>query len=268
MSPTNAAPEKASDTGTVHRVTRLLTQLVDHPGSSVASLATRLELPRSTTHRLLALLRDAGFVEDVAGGGFTAGTELLRLASRLVADMPYRRIAAPILDALCRRFDETALLTLLDRRALRMFYAAAAAPADPMRYDIELHRPESLAWGATGRSLLAWLGDDEVDAVIARDERAPVSGQAIRPTELRAALRRIRRDGYALTRAHRTTNAIGIAAPFFGAGGDVAGNVALLIPTFRFRAERTDALVAALRDAATAMSHRLGYDPADAAARG
>ncbi len=260
--PVPSADRGTADTGTVHRVARLIGQLVDHPGSSVAALAARVDLPRSTTHRLLALLRDEGFAENGIDGGFTAGSELLRLASRLVADLPLQRIALPVLDALCARFDETALLTLLDRRGLRMFYGAQAAPPDPMRYAIELNRPESLAWGATGRSLLAWLTDEEIAAVVARDERAPVTGEAVDEPALRTALRRIRADGYALTRAHRTAHAVGIAAPFFGGDGEVLGNVALLIPAFRFRPDRTATLVTALRDAAQAMSGRLGHGAA------
>ena len=249
----------AADTGTVHRVARLLSELVDRPGASVANLAARLELPRSTTHRLLALLRDEGFADNGGDGGFTVGAELLRIASRLSSDFPFQRIADPILRDLSDRFHETALLTLLARRQLRMFYGAAAAPADPMRYDIELDRLESLAWGATGRSLLAWLSDAEVSAVIARGDRAPGTGQRIVASELRSALQAIREQGHALTRAHRTANTYGIAAPFFGADGSVIGNVALLIPAFRFRPEDVPTLADALRGAAAAMSERLGH---------
>lgn len=259
---TSSAPAAASgDTGTVHRVARLLGELVDRPGSSVATLASRLGLPRSTTHRLLALLRDEGFAENGVDGGFTAGTELVRIATRLSADLPLARIAAPVLDALCARFRETALLTILDRRRLRMFYAAAAAPPDPMRYDIELNRPESLAWGATGRSLLAWMEEAEIDAVVARDEHSPVGDRPVDRAELRAALAKIRKDGHATTRAHRTADTIGIAAPFFGGDGRVLGNVALLIPAFRFRADATASVTAALREAAATISDRLGHRP-------
>ena len=250
----------AADQGTVHRVTRLLTSVVDHPNESAGALAVRVGLPRSTTHRLLALLRDGGFVDDGVDGGYTAGAELFRLAGRLIADVPYQRLAQPLLQALTARFDETALLTLLARGPLKMFYGAAAAPADPMRYDMELNRLESLAWGATGRSLLAWLDDAEIDAVVARNEPAPVGGRPLEPAELIRSLRAIRSDGYAMTHSHRTRQAIGIAVPFFAADGEVVGNVALLVPSFRFDEARLPAIVEALRDGADRMSRVLGHE--------
>ena len=52
-----AVPEK--ETGTVRRVLLLLSCLADHQGDSAQSLAARLNLPRSSVHRLLAMLRAA-----------------------------------------------------------------------------------------------------------------------------------------------------------------------------------------------------------------
>src|SRR5665213_891055 len=111
-------PER--ETGTVRRVLMLLSQLADRPGESAQSLAARVNLPRSSVHRLLTMLRANGFADSEPGGGFGPGTELYRIAGRLGARMPYRKLAEPYLQALSEQFRETSILALLAREQLKI----------------------------------------------------------------------------------------------------------------------------------------------------
>jgi IclR family transcriptional regulator, KDG regulon repressor len=260
--PAGAEPPAATqekETSTVRRVLLLLSCLVDHPDESAQSLAQRLNLPRSSAHRLLATLRANGFADSEAGRSFAPGLELLRLAGRLNARMPYRKLAEPYLRALSGEFHETSILSLLVRDQLKMFYAAKGSPSDPMRYNIELGALEPLVWGATARVLLAHLSEPEIATAIARREPSPARRLEPDEAELRPSLARIRRDGYDITHAHRTLNAVGIAVPFFGGEGEVVGSVALLIPEFRWATASQGAVVRALMEAAARMSDQLGY---------
>lgn len=251
-----APPEK--ETGTVRRVLMLLRCLADHPGESAQSLATRLNLPRSTVHRLLATLRADDFAAHEAEGSFGPGMEMYRIAGRLNARMPYRRLALPYLEDLSARFRETAILSLLARPQLRMFHAATCFPADPMRYNIELNRLEPLLWGATCRVQLAYLTEEEIAAAATQGDLSPV--KKLRPdlSELRKSLAKIRSDGHAITHAHRTANAIGVAAPFFDGAGEIAGSLGFLIPEFRWNDKVAERVVAALRESAGRLTRQLG----------
>ena len=246
------------ETGTVRRVLMLLSSLADRPGESAQSLAARVNLPRSSVHRLLAMLRASGFADTEPGGGFGPGSELFRIAGRLGARMPYRKLAEPYLQALSSQFHETSILALLAREQLKMFYAAKGSPSDPMRYNIELGAPEPLVWGATARVLLAHLGEQEIAAAIKRREASPALRLQLKPAELRKSLAQIRRDGYGITHAHRTLNTVGIAAPFFDGEGKVIGSLGFLIPEFRWASAPKDAVVRALVEAAAGMSRQLG----------
>ena len=151
---TTASPPQERETGTVRRVLMLLSSLADHPGASAQNLAARVNLPRSSVHRLLTMLRAEGFA-DSQDGGFGPGPEFFRIAGRIGARMPYRKLAEPFLQALSAQFHETSILALLAREQLKMFYAAKGSPSDPMRYNIELGALEPLTWGATARVILA-----------------------------------------------------------------------------------------------------------------
>jgi DNA-binding IclR family transcriptional regulator len=258
-----SAPER--ETGTVRRVLLLLTALADNPGISAQGLATRLNLPRSSVHRLLAMLRASGYADNEARGDFGPGIELFRIAGRLSPRMPHRKLAEPYLLDLSNRFQETSILALLAREQLKMFYAAQGSPPDPMRYNLELGALEPLVWGATARVLLAHLSEQEIATAIGRRELSPARQHALDEAELRASIEQIRRDGCGITHGHRTSSAVGIAAPFFGGDGTVVGSIAFLIPEFRWASTRQDALVHAVVDAARSLSRQLGHAGADEA---
>jgi IclR family transcriptional regulator, KDG regulon repressor len=259
-----ARPLQERETGTVRRVLMLLSNLADHPGVSAQNLAARVNLPRSSVHRLLTMLRASGFADTEPDGGFGPGSELFRIAGRVGARMPYRKLAQPYLQALSAQFNETSILALLARAQLKMFYAEKGSPSDPMRYNIELGALEPLVWGATARVLLAYLSDQEVAAAIKRRQLSPARQLELSKTELLQSLARIRRDGYGITHAHRTLNTVGIAAPFFDGEGQVVGSFGFLIPEFRWAASPRDAVIRALVAAAAGMSRQLGGQMPDA----
>jgi DNA-binding IclR family transcriptional regulator len=255
----SVSPQEGKETSSIKRVLLLLQCLVDNPGESAQMLAARLNLPRSTVHRLLTTLRTNDFALSESGGVFTPGIELYRMAGKLGAQMPYAMLAQPYLEKLSARFGETSLLTLLERHQLKMFHAANGVPADPMRYNIRLNALEPLIWGATARVVLAYLRDEEIEAAIAGAGHSPVAGWAPDETEIRGALKTIRDDGYAVTHSHRTANAVGVAAPFFKGDGQVAGSMGFLVPESRWADAEQDTLIEALRVSAQALSRQLGY---------
>lgn len=259
--PATGAPadKNAADSGTVNRVLRILTCFADKDHWGLNDLARALNLPRATTHRLLNLCRPLNFVTQDGEGQYRPGLELYRLAGKLAIDMPINKIAAPILAAVRDKTDETTILTLLVRSDLKMFFSMTASPAHPMRYTIRTNQLEPLAWGATGRSLLAFLSKEEIDEVIRRHEPSPLDARPLDAAELRRSLKKIREDGYAITASQRTPDAVGLAVPFFDANGEVRGNVTLTIPDFRFKAARQKELLAALHAAVAELTRGLGW---------
>lgn len=249
---------EAAGTGTVHRVLRLLSAFGDQQHWSVNELAMQLQLPAPTVHRLLGLCRSMGYISQRADGRYESGAELYRLSSRLASDFPLNRIATPILERLRDETHETALLTVLVRNELKMFFAQMASPPDPLRYAIELNTLWPLSWGATGRSLLAFLTPAEIEQVITRAEISPQDGRRLVRKELQESLKKIREARFALTYQQRTSESFGLAAPFFLATGEVGGNIALTIPEFRFKKHDPQFLERLVRKAAADLSQQLG----------
>jgi IclR family transcriptional regulator, acetate operon repressor len=65
--------------------------------------------------------------------------------------------------------------------------------------------PLSLLWGASGRSVVAWLRKEEVDRAYAQQGRAPVSGEPLPSREvLEQSLASIGERGYVVSTDRRS----------------------------------------------------------------
>lgn len=272
--PTNrramAAPPKTTvaadgeSKGTVARVVELIRCFAEGPPEwSLGEIADRVDLPRSTTHRLLQLLRAQGFVEiDEENRRYTTGRELYRVAALLAASMPLVQLAMPILRGVVDECDETALLGLYQRDRHAMIFAAKVESTKPVRYVIDVNVPQTPLYGATGRAIIAFLDDEELERAIAANASVPGGDQRrLDRRALREELEEIRRNGYAVSSGQRIPTAVGIAAPFFFADGSVAGDIGVTIPEFRFETRKRSSLIALVRAAAARMSDSLGYNP-------
>lgn len=248
----------STDNGTVHRVLRILACFAEKDEWGLNELARALQLPRASAHRLLNLCKPLNFVAQNEAGRYVPGVELYRMAGKLSSEMPVHRLARPVIDAIRDETDETTLVALLVRSELQMFFSLSASPSHPMRYAVEKNRLQPLSWGAPARVMLAHLSPDEIETVAERAEPSPLDGRPLDVAELRESLEKIRREGYAVTFAHRSPDSWGIAAPFFDATGQVVGSINITVPSFRFAQHDAQQLAAQVRHAAARLTKQLG----------
>jgi DNA-binding IclR family transcriptional regulator len=139
-----AAEESMEDRGSgiqvIARAAAVLRELGAHPGGlSLAEIAVRLGLARSTVQRIVQALEAEGFVETRGPrGGFLLGPALARLVYRRQIDIV--SVARPFIEALSVELSETVALcmlsgdevTTLDRvvaeRVLRVVFPLGTIP--------------------------------------------------------------------------------------------------------------------------------------------
>lgn len=250
----------ASD-GTAVRLVGVLRHLAEADGEvTVKGLADALDLPPSTAHRMLGQLARTGMVEaDGARHRYRPGVEYYRLAALVAGRMDLAEIARPIMDAVVAECGETCVLGLYLPNERRMMFVARADSAHPLRYPLALHRPLSVAWGASGRAILAFLPAEEIDAVLTLREASPATGAALpRPSEMHRLLAHIHARGVAVSHGEKIPGAVGIAAPVMRAGGQAIGSLSVTIPALRFQPDSEAGLVELVRGQAAALSRALG----------
>jgi DNA-binding IclR family transcriptional regulator len=195
---------------------------------SLAELAGRTCLYKSTALRLIASLEHARLLQRCADGGYALGPELTRLQAIHAAGFSLEAEVMPILRALVARTRESAALHV--RQGEQRLCLFRVDSPQPLRDHLRAGDLLPLNQGAGGRVLLAFAG--------ARGQR----------------YEQIRRDGLAEISGDRVEGLSGIAAPVFGARGELVGALTLSLPSNRLK----PGLGAEVKAAAQSLSRQLG----------
>jgi DNA-binding IclR family transcriptional regulator len=242
----------------VDRAASLLLALGESAGEAgVTELARRLGLHKSTASRLLSTLERRGLVEqDEETGKYRLGVVVIRLAGRAERTLDLRSIALPELERLARSSHETVGLGVLDGDHV-LFVAQADGPSVGPSSDWT-GRASTLHANASGKVLLASLAEREVLQIVRRGLTRHTERTITELEPLLEELARARRRGYATASSELEPGLNAVAAPVRDARGQVIAAVAVWGPAVRVSAGRVPQLAAEARQAATAITMRLG----------
>lgn len=252
--------------GTVARTIQLVRSIAEaSEPQTVTGLARALELPSSTVHRLLQLLREQGMVEgDPSTRRYVPGRELYRLGALLTERRSLAELAKPAMEHVVGVCNETCVLSSLLWHERRMVFIQQVESTHPLRFSMPLHQPLPLIWGATGISMVAMLSEEEAKEVLDQAEASPVSGEKPpSPTRFKKQLATVRDKGYALTESQKIPDSVGIASALLDHRGRPIGSIAITIPSSRFTRKDEGKLGALISSAALEISTSLGYSPND-----
>jgi len=240
------------------------------PALGVTELAEKLNLTKSTVHRLLQVLMAHGLVtQDPSRRHYTLGYRILALAQAVPGDADLRNICLPHMRALRTATQETISL-----------YAAAGDVRVCLE---ELESPQMLRMSAgLGRCFPLDRGSASYALLIDGPEGGEHWRRTIsqlpqeRQTQLIAAVQATRAKGYASSSGETVAGAASIAAPIRGADGSVVAALSVGGPTARFTEDAialyTGALLEAVakiqRDLAAAWTLRDAVAPPSARLRG
>jgi DNA-binding IclR family transcriptional regulator len=234
----------------VQRAAALLEAISDSAEPRTApELAELCGLNRSTAWRILATLEVAGLVEREAGR-YSIGHTVARLAAAATDALP--RAARPHLEELAKRTGETVSLAV--PRRLRLVYVDQVQAPHVMAADW-LGRAVPLHATSTGKALLAFLPQDEIEAALTPSLQRFTERTITHPGELRAELDRTKRRGYAVSRGELETALWGASAPIRDRQGRPVAVVSVWGAEGRLRAKgRVDELGRAAAGTADAIA--------------
>jgi IclR family acetate operon transcriptional repressor len=223
-------------------------------GLTAMQVARSTHLPRATAGRLLASLSDEGLVESTVPGSWVLGRELVRLGRAADSYRPLLELARPAVAGLASEVGESAMLGMAARERCEVILQV-----DPPRLITSTNwvgRDLGLHASAGGKLMLAGLRPAELREWLAgrdlpRYTPQTITGQAA----LVAALRQVRRQGYAETIDELEDGLTGIVVPVQHCQPALALGVSG--PTSRLGPGRLAAAVAAARVAATRLSETL-----------
>lgn len=148
-------PEKSGGVAALNRAFAILSAFQSgEKSASLAQLARRTGLYKSTILRLLGTLEHGGFVCRLEDGGYSIGPEPLRLAQIYQDSFRLRHVLEPILQQLCADSEETAVFYV--RQGNRSVALHRVEPARGVRFSVREGEHFPIDHGASGKVLMAF----------------------------------------------------------------------------------------------------------------
>lgn len=238
------------------RVLRAFTY--EAPSLGVSEIAQRLDIAKSTAHRLLATLAEEGLLgRDPVSGKYRLGLGLYELGQRAVSSLEITEIALPVLERLRDRTGETSHVAILDGRDV-IYVARRASPRSLRLFNAVGHRN----WAhctSTGKLLLAFQEPETLNDLL------PEQLEAVTPytiTDRRLLLKQldeIRTLGVSENVSEAEAGVASAAAPIRDHDGVVMAAIGAAGPVSRIEESSPQHLVEAVVAAGREASRLMGW---------
>ncbi|OED00810.1 IclR family transcriptional regulator [Rhizobium sp. YK2] len=238
------------------RAISILEALAQHSfGLPLSEVADQLSIPRSATHRLLADLKDEGYVrQDYEGGAYRLTAKLVALGYSFLSTAGASAILQPIIDRLADRTGELVVLAVVDRgRLLRLIKAQGARSG--LLYNPDEGPEVYLAATSNGHAYLSAVSEEQALQLVARQgfQHEGVGKNAPKTIrELFEYVDRARQTGVAKIFDVWVNGTSAMAAPILHPRtGAPIGTISIAGPTIRMTDERMNDFVEILKAACT-----------------
>ena len=231
----------------------------DEPFLGVREAARKAGLSSSTTGRIFSTLKDLGMLyQDPETQKYTLAGKVLAWAEIYSATLDVRKIAQPFIHDLQQVTGET--VSLYVQEGGNRVCVERLESNQNVRVVARIGRNIPLYTGSAGKLFLAYLPEEERDAIINSTDLEPLTPYTITDSEqLRQQALIIQKQGYSISHREWTIDASGVSAPIFNQQGKVIAALTVSGPTQRFNQTSMVKFTAACKQTADEISKLLGY---------
>jgi DNA-binding IclR family transcriptional regulator len=234
--------------GTFSRTSRAL---------SLAEICQRTGYPKSTTHRLLASMREAGLLDqDKNRDRYRLGLKLYELGNTVLANMDLHREARPYVEALGRLTDQIVHLAVFDGR-----HAVVIGKSESQIDATSSAFLESAPAHCTsvGKAILAFQDDDVLDTFLADGLARFTDTTITNPLALKEELALTRSRGYSVDQAEHQPGLHCVGAPIRDLSGRVFAAISVSGPAWKMPLSDVGRVAKIVIHHADAVSRALGH---------
>lgn len=225
---------------------------------SLAEICAETGFPRSTTHRLLASMREVGFVEqDRERDRYRLGVRLFEFGNIYLANLDLNREARGIVESLKRLTDQAIHLAVFD--GLRAVVINRAEPTNEAGFPLTVIENAPAHCTSVGKAILAWQPEDVLARLAAVGFTRYTEQTIVDEAALRADLAATRERGYAIDDGEHQPGLRCVGAPIRNQHGKVFAAVSVSGPALQIRHEDVPGLASIVTYHANLISRRIGY---------
>lgn len=229
----------------------------EHPVLGVSELARRLEMGKSSVHRILSTLAEQGFVVKTADDRYRLGLKLHELGQQVVSSLELREVAHVPLEKLRNETGETVHLAVLE--GSDVVYVHRIESQATLRMFSRVGRRVPAHTTSSGKCLLAFGEEADVEEVIAAGLPRVGPRTITSRSAFLQALKKIRADGFAVSVEENERGVISIGAPVFGHDRSCVAAISMAAPMLRISEDKVPHFSRIVRRCALEISSGMGF---------
>lgn len=241
----------------VNRTLKALTFLSSEPtGLSVSELSDMLDIPASSTHRILTSLKSNNFIiQDEDTKKYKVGYKLLTLCSGITKNDSLISSARSFMKELAKKLDKTIVLCVMENS--HIICIDYIENKDTSMYMVKVGYEMPLHATSAGKVFSAYM-----DRKTAARELGNTVIEAATPytktnlEDIYKEMDEIRKNGYAICDEELQLGIQGVACPIFDMNHEVVA--AISFATLKSEHYVTDETITALKNSALAISEHIG----------
>lgn len=223
----------------------------------LTEICKKAGIHKSKGYSILNTLQKYGFIyKNPVDKTYSLGPGLISLSRKVIDNLDYKDVVMPYIEALALNTGCTALFGIVNGDNL--FVIATHDAGQKIGITIRVGHRFHLTAGAHGKSIVAFLPEEEKDLILSRD-RLYFHGEASSLDRIRLdkELRRCREYGFAYDLGELSPGINAIASPVFNAMGNIIGTI-FIVGTYP--EQQIDILGKEVFKAAFNVSKMLGAD--------
>lgn len=224
----------------------------------ISELAKRLQVAKSTVHRLAGALLDEGLLQqDPESGRYRLGVGLFALGSLVRSRLDVTSESRHILNALREKTQENVRLAVLERDHVVFLHDFEGPQTLRLRSATGQLRPAFCT--AEGLCLLAGLRQPKLKEFLVHPRPQRLPRTVTEETAFLNRVRRVKRQGYAFEDEECDEGTRCVAAPIYNAEGRIVAAVGVAGPRIRIKKNQISKIAPVVIEAASEISQRMGF---------
>lgn len=250
-------PASGTSIQSVDRALLILDLLQDNPkGLGVTELANRLDVAKSTVHRLLMSLQKKKYVVKT-GDKYLLGLKCLEIGEAMSSRLDVRATASPILEALSKKTKETVHLVTMDEG--EVVYIDKKESEAVIRMFSQIGKRAPVHCTGVGKAMLAFYPEKQIEDILDKHPMEKFTANTITTKEeMILHLAEIRKEGWALDDEEHEEGIKCAAAPVFNRMGEVEAAISIAVPMMRVKNKEFEMYISEIKTASQEISKAMG----------
>lgn len=210
----------------IQKASKILQILAKDPYNySVVEISKHAELNRTTTHRILATLKEEMFVyQSNLDKKYRLGPMMFHLGQSYVNKANNKKDIFNIIDSVSKELKMSTGYAVLDNDKIINIYENEIFSQIRIGYNQGGFYPYHC--GAYGKTIMAYQDDTFIDRILDNNALHKYTDKTITDkNELKEEFKKIAIQGYGISDSERLNGAIGIGAPIKDGSGNVIGSI-------------------------------------------